>query len=140
MASWIQWSTRAYPTDNALRTNRPAAGGRTAGIPDWANDPFRYSHFLNGCLTVWCLDRHQTCWWYENDSNWTYQLCELPVAAPTAGALPQLAQPVLQHSAPAIGAAIADAEVAALMSQQAAEARAHAEDMFVQAIAADIWA
>ena len=93
------------PTGNALGTNRPAAGGRTAGIPDWAKDSFRYSLLLNGRSTVWCFDRHQACWWYEHAGYWTYQLCELPEAAPTTAALPQLAQPVLQHVAPAIGAA-----------------------------------
>ena len=111
--------------------------------------PLRFSHTHNDKPVVWCLDRGQTCWWYEDDGYWTYQLCDpqafeaeeddaddLPDATPIAAALPMFGLPVLQHVSLAIGAAIADAEAAALISQQAADAQAHAEDISVQATAA----
>ena len=51
-------------------------------------------------------------------------------------ALPQFAQPILQHVAPAIGAAVADATAAASIVQEAAAARTHAVLMAVQATTA----
>ena len=80
---------------------------------------------------VWCLDRQQTFWWYEHQGYWTFVMCEIPAADPVTATLPQLAQPVLQHVAPIIGATIADANEAARVSQQAADARVHAAEMSV---------
>ena len=40
---------------------------RPAGIPSWADHPHRYSHILGGQNRVWCMNRQETCWWYEKE-------------------------------------------------------------------------
>ena len=104
---------------------------RPSSIPGWANNPHRYFHHN----WIWCLNRQGTCWWYENESYYSYTICDLAVAfAPAPAVAPaQLAQPILQHVAPAIGAAVAAATAAIDIDQEAAAARAHATMMTLQA-------
>ena len=40
---------------------------RSTGIPSWADHPHRFSHYLDRRGRGWCLNRPETCWWWEHE-------------------------------------------------------------------------